>query len=287
MSTKDFDPKQYKLSQQKQWNSVAAGWKKWWKTFEKSSQKVSDTLVEFAVIKDGYRVLDIATGVGEPAFSAAIKVGKKGTIIATDQSSQMLAIAEERAGTLGLKNISFKEMDAEILNFPKNSFDAIICRWGLMFLPDISSALENIYKVLKPQSKFATSVWDKPVKINPISLAMELAQKKFQLPPPLPGTPTLYGLADGIIEKAMKRAGFSNIIREDLIVNFKFDSKEKLIEYMHDIPAPIISILDTQTKEKQTEFWKDFSEASEQFVLEDGSVQTTSIAICVAGQKTN
>ncbi|MBI5418094.1 class I SAM-dependent methyltransferase [Candidatus Poribacteria bacterium] len=285
MNKKIFDPIQFKLNQRNQWDSVAKGWRKWWQTFEKSSQKVSDTLIEFAGVEKGFKVLDVATGIGEPAVTAATKVGENGKIIATDHSSQMLAIAEERAKILGLKNISFKKIDAETLDFPEKNFDAVLCRWGLMFLPNLLSSLDNIYNILQPQGKFAAAVWDKPAEINSISLAFELAKKMFELPPPLPGTPSLYGLSDGVIENAMTKSGFSNIIRKELTVNFKFDSKEKLIEYMHDIPAPILSILDAQSHAKQNEFWKEFSKSAEQFVLEDGSVESTSIAICVAGQK--
>jgi ubiquinone/menaquinone biosynthesis C-methylase UbiE len=74
---------------------VASGWQKWWKTFENDAQQVSDRLVELAVIRPGHRVLDIATGIGEPAISAAKILGKHEHVTATDISTEMLAIAEE------------------------------------------------------------------------------------------------------------------------------------------------------------------------------------------------
>ena len=71
MSKPEFESNQYKIGQRKSWDSVAGGWHKWWKTIEKGGQKVSDKLVELAEIKPGQKVLDIATGIGEPALTAA------------------------------------------------------------------------------------------------------------------------------------------------------------------------------------------------------------------------
>ena len=75
-------------------------------------------------------------------------VGDKGHVTATDISPEMLAIGKERAQHEGLKNIEFKDGDAEMVDLPSSSFDAAICRWGLMFLPNLSLALDNIQRSL-------------------------------------------------------------------------------------------------------------------------------------------
>jgi enediyne biosynthesis protein CalE5 len=80
-------------------------------------------LVELAGIRTGQRVLDIATGIGEPAVTAARAVGDKGYVTATDISPEMLAIGKQRAQHEGLKNIEFREGDAEMLDLPSSSFD--------------------------------------------------------------------------------------------------------------------------------------------------------------------
>ena len=95
---------------------VSEGWQKWWKTFENGAQNVSNRLVELAHIKSGDKVLDIATGIGEPTITAAKRVGNSGHIMATDISSQMLSIAKQRAASMGLENIvEFKEGEWGIL----------------------------------------------------------------------------------------------------------------------------------------------------------------------------
>ncbi len=138
MSKGNSNPDEFKINQRQSWDSVASGWQKWWKTIEISAQKVSNRLVELAEIKAGQRVLDIATGIGEPAITAGKIVGKKGHVTATDISPQMLAIGKERARSLGLQDIvEFVQNDAENLKLGTNeTFDAILCRWGLMFLPN-------------------------------------------------------------------------------------------------------------------------------------------------------
>nr|MBI3614142.1 methyltransferase domain-containing protein [Nitrospirota bacterium] len=110
-----FDPIQYKASQKESWSNVAAGWKKWWKTMEHCAKPVSERLVKLAEIGVGHCVLDVATGIGEPAVTAARKVGPTGKVVATDQAPLMLAIAKERAVELGLTNLEFHEVDAEVL----------------------------------------------------------------------------------------------------------------------------------------------------------------------------
>src|ERR1019366_10062593 len=86
MTEQSFDPLRFKNEQRRDWDVAAAGWKKWWPVFERAAQHVSDRLVELAGIKAGARVLDVATGNGEPALTAARRAGAGGRVIATDQS---------------------------------------------------------------------------------------------------------------------------------------------------------------------------------------------------------
>src|ERR671910_147464 len=99
------NPDQYKVGQRQGWDSVADGWQKWWKTVEAAGGKVSRRLIELAEIKEGSRVLDIATGIGEPSITAAHQVGKSGHVVATDISPEMLSIARNRAISLGLQDV--------------------------------------------------------------------------------------------------------------------------------------------------------------------------------------
>ncbi|MGI0000527.1 MAG: SAM-dependent methyltransferase, partial [Nitrososphaeraceae archaeon] len=101
----NIDPSQFKQGQRQGWDSVAAEWQKWWKTVEAAGEKVSRRLIELAEIKEGSKVLDIATGIGEPSITAAHQVGKSGRVLAIDISPEMLSIAKKRAVSLGVQDI--------------------------------------------------------------------------------------------------------------------------------------------------------------------------------------
>ena len=182
----NIDPKQFKEAQRRSWDSVAVGWQKWWKTFEKDAQNLSNHLVELAKVNSSSKVLDIATGIGEPSITAAKKVGRgNGHVLATDISSQMLSIARQRAASLGLQDvIEFKEGDAETISLPDSAFDAVLCRWGLMFLPDLGEGLSNIYSSLVNGGYLAAAVWASPDKVPFLSVSMKTVVKETGKPMP-------------------------------------------------------------------------------------------------------
>ena len=108
-----LDSERIRKEQRDFWNNAAPGWKQLFVGLDRAAQHVSDRLIELARIKEGERVLDIATGSAEPSVTAARRVGPRGLVVATDQSSAMLALTRERAATLGLANVKFVETDAE------------------------------------------------------------------------------------------------------------------------------------------------------------------------------
>src|SRR5271166_1993459 len=158
MSDRSPDDLKVKSQQKAAWDDSAEGWKRWWPTFERAAQTVNDRLVALAAVHAGDRVLDIATGSGEPALTAARVVGQAGRVVAVDMSPGMLAIARERIDAAGLKNVELVESDAESLRLDPHSFDAALCRWGLMFMPDLDGLTRAIHRALKPRAKFATAV---------------------------------------------------------------------------------------------------------------------------------
>ncbi len=286
MTTQAFDPQQYKERQRQEWDAVAAGWRKWWELIEAGVQHVSDRILELGEVQPGQRVLDVATGIGEPAVSAARRVGPSGHVTATDQSPQMLEIARERAAALGLQNIEFKEMDAETLELPAESFDAALCRYGLMFLPDLQAALNGISRSLTPGGRMATAVWDVPPKTPLVSLAMGVMQRLFQPPPPPAGAPGPFALADtSVLEKGLADAGFTDIRTERMTVTIEFPSAQDYTEFIRDVVPPVRAMLASQPEEKQAEAWRAVAEAAGQFTGADGVVRMPNETILVAARR--
>jgi ubiquinone/menaquinone biosynthesis C-methylase UbiE len=290
MNNADFDPNKFKLNQRQSWDSVANGWQKWWKTFENGAQKVSDRLIELANVESGDKVLDVATGIGEPAISAAKIVGKSGHVTATDISSEMLEIAEERARSLSLNEImDFKQSDAESLELETNQvFNSIICRWGLMFLPNLDNALSNMLRLLVPGGKLAAAVWSEPSKVPLINMPINIARQELQAPLPGQGTPGPFSLADiDALKKSLEKAGFVEIKSETITVVFEFNSAEEYTEFNQDIAAPVRTILANETEERKQEIWNAVTDqAKQRFVDKDtGRIKLANEAICVVGSR--
>src|ERR1700730_16338084 len=122
--------------QRQYWNAISPGWKKWDPFIMEWFRPVGEKLLEMASLEDGFLVLDIATGSGEPGLSAAKWIGK-GRVIGVDSSEDMLAIAREKAQNLGMRNYETRLLESAALPFPADHFDAVTCRFGVMFFPDL------------------------------------------------------------------------------------------------------------------------------------------------------
>ncbi|MBS0634265.1 MAG: methyltransferase domain-containing protein [Verrucomicrobia bacterium] len=136
-------------------------------TFDRASQRYGENgcsffdyfgsrLVDLACPKKGDAILDVATGKGAVLFPAAEKVTKSGSAVGIDISQQMVEEAKKRAP---FPWITLQKMDAEKLIFADMSFDIVYCGFCLFFLPDVSRALHEFRRVLKPNGQLAVSVW--------------------------------------------------------------------------------------------------------------------------------
>ena len=288
MSTQSFDGTRYKAGQQQEWDAVAEAWRKWWAFFEQGAQQVSDRLAVLAGIQPGQHVLDISTGIGEPAATLAPLVGAGGSIVATDQSPGMLAVAQARLADLGVDNVRLVQADTEALDFDEAEFDGIVCRWGLMFLPDLATSLQRVRRSLKPGGKFATAVWSTPDKVAFAALPFGVAQRVLEPPPPPPppDAPNLFKLgAPGMIEAAMTAAGFADVTSEVRTLDFDVRSPEDYRDFMRDIAPPIRALVASRPPEVQEAFWSAILDAARSFTRPDGSLIMPSDTILVAGTR--
>ena len=261
-------------------------------------------MVELAEIKQGDRVIDIATGIGEPAITAAKKVGVEGYVLATDISPQMLAIAKERTVSLGLQNIvEFKEVDAEkILDLqqqqPLSPFAAVLCRRGLMFFPNLASTLTNIYKLLSSGGRIAAAVWSEPAKVPKLYTAIDTVTQKLGI-----SSTTAYAhnteifspfsLANiNIVKNALVDTGFKDIHTEYLNITFEFLSAEDYTDFAKHIIAPIHNLLANETEKRKEEIWKAVTEeVARRYYIDDDDNSTDSVVkmdnecIIIVGRK--
>ena len=287
MST--FDPKQFKEGQRQGWNNVANGWLKWWKITETAGENIGKRMIELAEIKQGSRVLDISTGIGEPSITAAQRVGKNGHVLAIDISPQMLSVAKERAISRGLQDlIEFKEGDAETTDLPSSTFDAALCRFGLMFLPNVKAGLSNIHESLVNEGRFAAAVWASPEKVPFISLPFNILLKETNIPPPPPNAPGPFSLADEkLLKDYFSSSGFKDVTIERHNMIFNFSSPEEFTNFVCETASPVQVMLSNQSEERKKEILKAITEAAANNYVDKNSdsISLSNEAICIVGTK--
>lgn len=284
MEAKQLDPTEFRAGQKKQWNVAATGWKKWSDRIDEAVSGISTRLVELAGVEPGSRVLDVAAGYGEPSLTAAKVAGPEGSVVASDISAEMLAYGRERAADAGLDNVEFVESGAMDLDFPADSFDAAVSRFGIIFEPDGEGAAAKVRGFLKPGSKMAIASWGPPDRVPMIGLPMMTALQKLGVPPPPPGTPgplsrptpeALGGLLEG--------GGFTGIEVEETVVTMEYGSAEEFTTFVREIAPPITALIDPHPQELQDETWAAITAAAAEHAGDDGSITQENLVLMAVG----
>lgn len=283
-----LDSKKFKEAERQNWDRVAAGWQKWWKPIERGAEEVNRRLIELAMIKSGSRVLDVATGIGEPAITAANQLGNDGYLLAIDISPKMLAIAKQRAIYLGLQDvIEFKEGDIETIELPSSRFDAVLSRWGLMLLPDLKAGLSNIYRSLKKGGHFASAVWASPNQDSLSFTTMSIVLKETNTKPPPPGTPGIFSLSDeNSLKKSLTTSGFKDVATERINVSFDFDSAGDFTGFTTETSGSVQKMLADQPMVRKKHILRAITDAAANYA--DKTTGKTSLeneAILIVGMK--
>jgi ubiquinone/menaquinone biosynthesis C-methylase UbiE len=275
---------QIREQQKESWNRFSSGWKKWDELVMDFLKPVGNEIIKMLNPKDNDIVLDIAAGTGEPGLTIASMLNG-GKVIITDLSEDMLAIARENAKQRGIKNIETHACDVSELPFPDNTFDAISCRFGFMFFPDMQLAAKEMVRVLKPGGKIATSVWCVPEKNFWVTAIMGTINKNMDLPVPPPGAPGMFRCAkDGLIKDLFLQAGLKNVSQKEVTGKLNAKTTDGYWNMMVDIGAPIVAALskaDDATKEKIKK--EVFEIVNQKFP--DGNVIIDSSALVIYGEK--
>ena len=126
-------------------------------------------MLDAAGVRPGLRVLDVAAGTGDQSVLAAQRLRPTGSLLATDVSASMLSAAAETVRAAGLDNVTTQVADASTLELDAESFDAAICRFGLMFVPDLHQALTRVRHALKTGRQLSPPWSGRPKPTTPIS----------------------------------------------------------------------------------------------------------------------
>lgn len=201
------------------WRARSANWNAWAERLEPQQTGLNRPLVEAAGIPPGARVLDLASGTGEPALSIAALVGPRGRVAATDLVPEMLAGARRRAAAKGLANIAFAVADMQALPFADGAFERVTCRLGLMYVPEPARALAEARRVLVPGGRAAFLVWGRLEENDQFRVLEEVLGAELGLEPHEgPFTPTRFGAA-GALAALFEAAGFAQV--EERVLAFE------------------------------------------------------------------
>jgi ubiquinone/menaquinone biosynthesis C-methylase UbiE len=244
---------QIREQQKESWNRFSSGWKKWDELVMDFLKPMGNEIIKMLNPQSNDVVLDVAAGTGEPGLTIASML-QSGKVVITDLSEDMLAIALQNAEQRGIKNIETCACDVCDLPFPDNTFDAISCRFGFMFFPDIQLATKEMVRVLKPGGKIATSVWSVPEKNFWVTAIMGTINKNMDLPIPPPDAPGMFRCAkDGLIKDLFLQEGLKNVSQKEVAGTLNAKTTDGYWNMMLDIGAPIVAALskaDDATKEK-------------------------------------
>ena len=203
-----------------------------WRRYDADERRlaahVSERMLDLGGVRSGSRVLDIATGRGEPAIRAAARAAPGGFVVGTDVSDGMLDFARARAAAEGVTNLSIVVASGETLvGIPDDSFDVALCRWGFMFFDRPRDAMTAARKRLKARGTLVAAVWAAPAQVPWSSMPRDMLARHTRLPPIEPTAPG-----------AFRYASFADL-RADLVgAGFTLEHEESLYTPIMEAATP-------------------------------------------------
>jgi len=226
---------QYRLVASERWKAKSAAMRR----------AVTDALVEYSEPLAGMRVLDLASGTGEPAITLAGRVGAQGQVIALDLSAGLLEIAEKRARDRGLTNFTTQQADAHSLPFADSSFDLATSRFGVMFFRDAELAFRELSRVLRPRARACFLAWGSFE--QPYWQSMMGVVHRHVGGPLLPSDgPNPFRYAEpGSLSAILRSAGFRDVTEENQTLPWEWPGPaEEVWDYARSVSVPFRAMLE-------------------------------------------
>lgn len=222
------------------WSSVAPAWEANAAYVDARGAGVTARMLELTDPRPGDRVLELACGVGGPGFEAAPLVAPGGHVVVSDVAPEMAEIAAGRAARRGLDDLTARVLDLERIDEPDASFDVVLCREGLMLVPEPERAAREMRRVLRPGGRVAVSVWG-PRDRNPwLGIVFDVAAAGLGAPVPPPGMPHPFSLDDEDRLAALLRGvGLSDVVVEEVATPYRAASVDEWWERTAALAGPL------------------------------------------------
>lgn len=254
---------------------------KWKAKSAAMGRDVTETLVEYAQPRAGMRILDLASGTGEPAISLASRV-PDGHVTALDLSAELLEIAAERARERKLTNFVTKQADAHQIPFPDDSFDLITSRFGVMFFQ--TKALQEARRVLKPGFRACFLAWgpfEQPFWMSMMGVAHKYAGGERTAPGQ---DPCRYG-QPGSLSAALREAGFQQIEEETKTVSWTWPGPaEEIWEQAQAMSTPFLPMIKRIPAEKWEQMNREVLQTVGRYAA-GGSIKFGAVVVLASGIK--
>lgn len=213
-------------------------WRKYNGIESRLTAPLSERMLDLAGVRPGVRVLDLATGPGEPALRAAPRVVPDGLVVGLELDDSVLDLAREKARQRGIANLDLRSADATAAHeVPSNYFHAVTVRWGLMYMSSPVAALVNVHKALHPRGMLVAALWAEPDRVPFYTLPRRLLERYRAVPVIDFEAPGPFRYADlDRITRDFAEAGFSlEHVEEMEVTVFEAAGADEMIDWVRAV----------------------------------------------------
>jgi ubiquinone/menaquinone biosynthesis C-methylase UbiE len=230
-------------------------------------------------------VLDLACGAGSQTLQAARRVGPQGHVVASDIADTMLHHVRENARAAALANVTTVSGAAEDLDVATGSFDAVICRLGLMLFAEPSRALAAARRALRPGGKVAVVVFTTPATNPFMAKPMQILLRHAGRTPPAAGQPGIFSLgAPGVLERLLVDSGFQDVEERTLTLSLRMASAAEALAMMQEAFGAYRAVIGDRPEAVQAAAWAEVTETLGSFHTPAGFVAPAEV-LAISGAR--
>lgn len=279
------DPAGLRAAMREMWEGVAPAWAAHADYIDDRAAGLTAALLDASGLRPGERVLELACGAGGAGIAAAALVAPGGEAVLSDVSEQMVAIAAARASTGGVTNVTARRIDAEDIDEPDGSFDAVLCREGLMFAVAPARAVAQIHRVLRPGGRVAAAVWGPPAANPWVRLVFETVAAELGTPAMPAGMPGPFSLSDADgLAALFTSAGFASVAVHEHQVDLRSPSVDDWFSRTVALSGPLAKKLARLPAERRQAVRDRLAERAQPYLTPDGVV-LPGLSLLATGRK--